>query len=274
MIELPEARVLAGQLNQTVQGKRITAATAAHTPHGFAFYHGDPGAYPALLNGKRIGLSKAYGGRVEIEIEDMRLSLFDGVNLRRLEPGQDRPQKHQLLIELDDGSALYCTVQMYGGMMAYPAGESLGFYGDVAREKPSPLTEAFDRAYFDRLFEDIKPLLSAKALLATEQRIPGLGNGTLQDILFRAGIHPKAKAQSLGEARRARLFDSVKNTLQEMADKGGRDTEKDLFGHPGGYKTALSAKTLSAPCPQCMGPITRQAYMGGNIYFCHHCQAL
>lgn|GEM_PF-2077218 len=30
-----------------------------------------------------------------------------------------------------------------------------------------------------------------KAFLATEQRIPGLGNGVLQDILWTARIHPK-----------------------------------------------------------------------------------
>jgi formamidopyrimidine-DNA glycosylase len=41
--------------------------------------------------------------------------------------------------------------------------------------------------------------LSAKAFLATEQRIPGLGNGVLQDILFTAGIHPKRKMAAISE---------------------------------------------------------------------------
>ena len=61
----------------------------------------------------------------------------------------------------------------------------------------SPLGDGFDAAYFDRLVAGAKPNLSAKAFLATEQRIPGLGNGVLQDILFNARIHPKRKMATL-----------------------------------------------------------------------------
>ena len=64
----------------------------------------------------------------------------------------------------------------------------------------------------------------------------------------------------------------MKTTLAAMAMGGGRDTEKDLFGKPGGYRSVLSAKTLAFPCPVCGGAITRKAYMGGNVYFCAACQ--
>ncbi len=40
--------------------------------------------------------------------------------------------------------------------------------------QPWPLTDAFDRAYFDTLLKPGTGWLSAKAFLATEQRIPGL----------------------------------------------------------------------------------------------------
>ncbi|KAA3404013.1 hypothetical protein F1904_12275, partial [Akkermansia muciniphila] len=45
-----------------------------------------------------------------------------------------------------------------------------------------------------------------------------------------------------------------------------------LYGNPGGYHSTLSQKTWKEPCPRCLGPITRQAYLGGNVYFCPHCQ--
>ncbi len=61
-------------------------------------------------------------------------------------------------------------------------------------EKPSPLSEKFDLEYFNSILSGTgTEKLSAKAVLATKQRIPGLGNGTLQDILFNAGIHPQKK---------------------------------------------------------------------------------
>lgn len=71
---------------------------------------------------------------------------------------------------------------------------------------------------------------SLKAFLATEQRIPGLGNGVLQDILYEAGMHPKRKLKSLSDTDIKTLYDSVKGTLKVMTDSGGRDTEKDLAG--------------------------------------------
>ena len=117
-----------------------------------------------------------------------------------------------------------------------------------------------------------KSTLSIKALLATEQRIPGLGNGALQDILFNACIHPKTKLEALSQAEKTSLFGSVKQTLLDMTFKGGRDTEKDLFGNAGGYPTILSSKTLDKPCPRCGVTIVRQAYLGGNVNFCPTCQ--
>lgn len=274
MLELPEAVVLARQLDETVTAKRIASVEVGHSPHGFAFFSGDTDLYTALLAGNAVEGARQYGGLAELCAGEARLLLGDGVNLRYLAPGDKRPERRQLLVEFTDGSALAGTVQMYGGMWAYPADTDENDYHQVAREKPSPLTEGFDEAYFDGIWRAAKPSLSAKALLATEQRIPGLGNGCLQDILFRAGIHPKRKLETMGEAERSALFHSVKETLREMAEQGGRDTEKDLFGAPGGYQTYLSAKTWKGVCPKCGGAITRQAYLGGNVYFCANCQRL
>lgn len=79
------------------------------------------------------------------------------------------------------------------------------------------------------------PELSAKALPATGQHIPGLGNGTLKDILFRADIHPKAKVSMLSHQTLRDLHKQIRDTLLEMTALGGRDTEKDLYGLPGLY---------------------------------------
>lgn len=57
-----------------------------------------------------------------------------------------------------------------------------------------------------------------------------------------------------------------------MTEAGGRDTERDLFGNPGGYKTALSANTVGAYCPACGENIKKEAYLGGSIYYCEGCQ--
>lgn len=274
VIELPEAAVLAQQVNQTLVGKRIKNVIAAHTPHKLAWYFGDPLEYRSLLTGKVISGAASYGGQVEITAGKAKLLFSDGVNLRYYDKGTKLPDKHQLLLEFDDGSSLVGWVQMYGGLSAFPEGKNDNKYYLMAKEKPSPLSGDFDENYFKSLFDEGTAKLSLKAFLATEQRIPGLGNGVLQDILFNAKMHPKKRGGTLSAADRQVLLDSIKNALWEMTAKGGRDTEIDLFGKAGAYKTKLSKKTAGQPCPVCRALIEKEAYMGGSIYYCVGCQKI
>lgn len=272
MLELPEAYNMAKQLDEILKGKTIFRTTADKSHHGFAWYFGEPSEYDALLEGKTITGATAYGGRPEIQAEDMILSFGDGVNIRYLKEGEKRPEKHQLLVEFTDGDAIVCTVQMYGGLWVFPEGSNQDFYYNIAKEKPSPLTDAFDEGYFMSLLTEDTVRLSAKAFLATEQRIPGLGNGVLQDILWKANIHPKRKMNTLSEEEISTMYRMIKETLKEMTDLGGRDTEKDLFAKQGGYVTVMSKKNQEGFCPACGGWIKRMAYMGGNVYVCETCQ--
>jgi formamidopyrimidine-DNA glycosylase len=272
MIELPEAAVAAGQLNAAAATKTIRRVIAAQSPHKFAWYSGDPAGYPALLAGKSLGTATGLGGMIEIQVDDVMLLFSDGVNLRYHQTAAEQPLKHQLLIEFEDGTALSATVAMYGGLACFPRGTNDNPYYQAARTKPSPLGDHFSSDYFAGLFHSECDKLSLKAFLATEQRIPGLGNGVLQDILYRARLHPKNKVGSLGESGKEALFGAIKTTLNDMLTEGGRDTERDLFGKIGGYRTRVSKNTAGQACPACGGIIQKQSYMGGSIYFCPSCQ--
>ncbi len=59
-----------------------------------------------------------------------------------------------------------------------------------------------------------------------------------------------------------------------MASQGGRDTELDLLGKPGGYQTILSKNTANKPCRVCGTIIRKEAYLGGSIYYCEKCQKI
>ncbi|OPX42621.1 formamidopyrimidine-DNA glycosylase [Ruminiclostridium hungatei] len=273
MIEIPEAIELSKQICENITGKEIINVTAAESPHKFAWYHGAPAGYHDLLSGKLMGTARGVGSMVEITAGDAVILFSEGVSLRFHGEGEKRPAKHQLMIEFEDFSALSASVQMYGGLFCFKAGDFDNKYYKIAREKPSPLSEQFNEEYFDGIISAPENAgLSAKALLAAEQRIPGLGNGVLQDVLFNSTIHPKRKVKSLGDSDREKLYKSLKNTLADMTFKGGRDTEKDLFGCYGGYKTILSKNTTGKPCPVCGELVKKEAYMGGSIYFCPGCQ--
>lgn len=275
MLEIPEAVVVAEQINATIKGKRINEVVAAASPHKFAWYYGEPAEYNALLRGRTLGCAYAYGGRIEIEAGDAALHFGDGAILHYYDKDENLPAKHQLLISFDDGSALVGTVAMYGGLWAFPVGAmDDNIYYIAAKEAVPPLSERFDFDYFLSLFDEKSVKMSAKAFLATQQRIPGLGNGVLQDILLNAKIHPKKKMSALSDAQKRGLFDTVKSTLSEMVAGGGRDTETDLFGNRGGYTTKLSKRNALSICPNCGGAVKKENYMGGSIYYCEQCQQL
>lgn len=273
MIELPEAVHLARQLTRTARGKEVRAVAAAHTDHAFAWYHGDPGGYDALLRGRTVEGAASHGGFVELDLGGARLLFAEGVGLRWHGPGEAAPPKHQLHVRFDDGSVLSATVRLYGGLWAFEVGGFDNPYYARAVTAPSPLTDAFDHGHFASLRSaPAAQKLSLKGLLATEQRIPGLGNGVLQDVLFAARLHPRRRVASLTEGEAAALFAAVKGTLADMAGRGGRDTEGDLFGRPGGYATVLSRRTLRTPCPRCGATIVKESFLGGAVYACPGCQ--
>jgi len=287
MIEIPESNTIAKQLSETIKGKKIVGVVTNNSPHKFAFFYGDPNEYSDILKGKVIGNTNAYGGQIEIlanenssnnekdkNKDDTIIVLGEDTQIRYIEKNKDIPEKNQLLIRFDDYSSLVCSARMYAQLHVTLSDGYNNEYYDVAKEKPSPLSDEFDMKYFEDLLDEVRPTASVKAFLATKQRIPGLGNGTLQDILFNAKIHPKTKIKKLSKEDKERLFNSVKNTLADMIKGSGRNTEKTLFGDFGEYGLILSNKTFKDPCPLCGSKIVKESYLGGTIYFCPVCQKL
>ena len=137
------------------------------------------------------------------------------------------------------------------------------------------MSDGFSPEYFLGLINaDSAQKKSAKAFLATEQTIPGLGNGVLQDILYHTHIHPKKKISGLTDKERENLFYQIKETMNDIYHLGGRSTESDLFGANGKYVACLSKDTAGMACPRCGETIAKENYLGGSIYYCRGCQPL
>ena len=178
----------------------------------------------------------------------MTLVFSDGLNLRFHSKNIPPPGKRQSFLKFNDETSMSASIAMYGGLLCTPKGKNDNPYYLIAKEKPSPLSDSFNLDYFLKLFTPKDQKLSLKAFLATNQRIPGLGNGVLKDILFNAEFHPRKKVVSLEENNKNGLFVALKDTLLKMLELGGRDTEKDIYGNSGGYSPILSKNTLSSQC--------------------------
>jgi formamidopyrimidine-DNA glycosylase len=231
--------------------------------------------YQEHVQGKTIEGATGFGSFVELSAGNIKILYNEGANLRFIEERNRIPKKHQLLFEFTYNTFLCASIQMYGGVGCFIDNELDNEYYKMAKEKPSPLTKEFDEKYFnDLLSDETVQKLNVKAFLATEQRIPGLGNGVLQDILYNAKLHPKVKVRSVSETQKSSLFTAMKTTLSDMVKGGGRDTEKDLFGQQGGYITKMSKNTVGSSCTLCGSSIKKASYMGGSIYFCEGCQSV
>jgi formamidopyrimidine-DNA glycosylase len=272
MIELSESLVLASQIRSTLIHKTIANVIVNASPHKFAFFSMDASRYPSLLIGKTITDANSYGGQIEIVLGDVCLYFGDGACPHYVPAGEILPEKHQLLLKFTDDGALYVSIAMYGMMYLLTKENRRSPIIDIAMKKPSPLSDEFDLDYFKSIIAACPDNLSVKAMLATEQRIPGLGNGCLQDILFFAKIHPKRKKNAIDEKQLTDIHSSIRTTLRKMVDQGGRATEKDLFGNNGGYTPILYSKTVGTACPACSTTIVKEPYLGGSITFCPHCQ--
>ena len=219
MIEIPESNTLANQMNETIKGKKVVSVIANNHPHKFAFLHEDGKEYNDFLKGKLVGETITYGGQIKTsmisestsqeknrgddEETEVIMVLSEDINVRYIGSGEEIPEKHQLLIKFEDFSAFVVSARMYAQIHVSLAKDYKNEYFDAAKEKPSPLSDDFDMNYFEKLLSEVRPTSSVKAFLATKQRIPGLGNGTLQDILFNAKINPRAKIKKLSEKNRA-----------------------------------------------------------------------
>lgn len=115
-----------------------------------------------------------------------------------------------------------------------------------------------------------------KSFLLDQDRIAGIGNFYVHDILFQARLHPLRPIQSLSPAEIAALAQAMRQRLQLSLEKGGFSYEKDLYGNPGGFgmEHLLIAYQESKPCPTCGSAIQKIKTGSTSGFICPQCQPL
>jgi formamidopyrimidine-DNA glycosylase len=270
MIELPEAMILIKQCNETLQGKVVEHVSVNSKPHKLAWFIDEGKDYQQLLKGKRFSYGVNFAGYVCLYFEDVQVIFHDGIHLQYFDTPVDH-NRHQMLISFSDQSCLMATVTMYGGLYVTKKDVVPTSYMKASIDSIDCFSSQFTYEYF---MSKANEKLSLKAFLATEQRFPGIGNGVIQDVLFKAGLHPKTKIRDCDDSQLRKLYEKLITTIREMVALGGRSNEKDLFGVSGGYEVLMTNIQLKNPCRNCSGNIVKENYMGGSIYFCPHCQPL
>jgi formamidopyrimidine-DNA glycosylase len=272
MIELPEARTLARQMRETLVGKTFsTIAVAADRPR-FLFVTND---FATRLAGRTIDGVTTKGKWIFSQLDDgetLTLGEFGG-RFRFHETGADLPAKTHVRLDFTDGSALTLAVQMWG-FLGVQTTDELAEHPYAGTLGPCPADQDFTLARWHEtldgyLKDENKPV---KAFLTHGANVCGIGNGYLQDILFRAHLSPRRKVGSLDASDREFLYEAIRSTVETAIALDGRDTELTLFGQPGRYVPLLDQRAKGLPCTRCGTPIERIQYLGGSCYVCPACQ--
>jgi formamidopyrimidine-DNA glycosylase len=274
MIEMPEAMTIARQMDETLTGKTFRHFDRGPLVHKFLWLNKSVEEYDAFLVGKQVTGARSYGRSIFLYVGETNLLCFAELGGRILyhQRGEDLPVKYHLRWDFTDNTSMNFNMQMWGFVGLLEKSElSSPRYADVG---VPPLSEDFTMDCFNQLLEVYpeKNQKGIKGFLVTSKYVFGIGNGYLQDILFRAKIHPKRKIPTLNDSERSGLYTAIQNTMEEAIRLNGRDEEHDLFDHPGGYSRLMGNQTVGTPCPVCGTKIEKIAYLGGACYLCPNCQ--
>ena len=276
-VELPEAHILAEQMNVALPGRRVNAVSLSDCEklQRMGFVNRDLGEFNWLI-GRAVEAAYSRGNTV-------RVSLDGGVNLLLapeyggvvlLHPaGEKVVGKRHLKVDFMDGSTLTARLTSMGLILAvkdHDLERSYMYRRDFLAGL-SPLEDEFTIGGFTGLISGVNRGLK-QVLVGKEAVLVGLSNSGFQDVIYRAGLHPRRRASSLSPEETARLFNAIRSLVDERLRLGGKDEWVDLYGRRGGYTPLMGPNMKNRACPACGSRIERIQHGGGTVYLCPVCQ--
>jgi formamidopyrimidine-DNA glycosylase len=300
MPELPDLVHIVKALGPEIEGRRIVGAkvknpivlrvlvpgsfpelVAGRTMRGLE-RHGpflrlrlEAGGEDASGLGARIGRNGGAVSQDQIQPErielDLVLHLMLAGRLRLAPPGGGPASKPlpstAFSLELEDGRILYYgDEKSMGKVYLCPAGS----FDSI----PGYLTQGVDVASPDFTFEVFSGLIAkkrcqARVFIMDQSSLSAIGNAYADEILFEAGIHPKAPCYALPPDRKRALYDAVVSVLAwgiDEVEKAGSPLEDKVRGH------MRVRGRAGEKCPRCGATIRKAGVLGFDSFFCPVCQ--
>jgi len=277
-IELPEAQILAMQMNKELTGKRVKTYSLQDCERlqRIGFVNKDIRAFDQLVNRKvETVISRGNAIRVKLDNEmNLILSPEYGGEIFYHTNATATPEKFHLRIDFNDDTALTVRLTSMGGIHVMQNSDLMNSYifkRDFNPNVLSPADKEFTFERFSKLLVDNNRALKS-VLVGKDAVVVGLSNSAFQDILYRSKLHPKRKASELSAGEQRALFDAVRNVLQERIRLGGKDQFLDLHGKQGGYTPAMGPNMKQQNCPTCGTLIEKLSIGGGQVFLCPKCQ--
>lgn len=165
----------------------------------------------------------------------------------------------RVAFELDDGQVRYRDMRKLQGLRLAEDEDALqGILRGQGRD-----ALAMSRADIDELLRGSGRRL--KALLSDQSAVAGLGNLTIDEILWRARLFPVRKASELASDERGRFFAEMRRVLDESVAAGHVPPHAS-------WLTGARDDAPDAPCPRCGAGLAKERMGGRSTVYCPRCQ--
>ena len=273
MPELPEVETVARGLRTSLVGRTIVGAEvrwprSVIPPNPVAFIHRltDQTVTDVGRRGKWVVIALDGGDALLVHLRmSGRLVLESAACL------DDRHLR--VLLFLDDGQRLRFSDQRKFGRLVLTA-DPQEVLGDLG---PEPLGDDLTPERLGEMLARrrgrIKPLLLNQRFLA------GLGNIYVDEALWRAGVHPLRRADTLTPTEVQRLHRAIRSVLQAAIASGGTTlpdrTYQQADGRAGEFARRLAVYGRAGqPCSRCGATVERIRVGQRGTHFCSRCQPL
>lgn len=275
MPELPEVETVKRTLEEKIVGCKLLGLEV-YLPK--VVKAGEANDLAGAITGKRVIRMGRRGKYLLVYLED---NLVLVVHLRMTgqlvhSASEQELAKHtHVVFNLDNGHQLrFIDQRQFGRIYLMPA-NALDMLSGLKNMGLEPFDPDFTKEYFKKELRNRRTRI--KPLLLDQTFVAGIGNIYADEALHRALIHPERPAFTLTSREAARLYQAIKDVLEEgIANRGTSIKDYvDGEGRSGENQHRLRVYGKEGqPCPKCKKPIQRIKVGGRSSYFCAKCQKI
>lgn len=254
MPELPEAETIVRSLRTPLTGRRIASAE-------FLSRRVSRDS-PERLVGRTVADVRRYGKQIVVALDGLNVLVKLGMTGSLLWNSEPGPYT-RAVIESDGGRLCFDDIRQFGSLSLLD--------GEPDTLGPDPL-ETGPEEFVARLRSRDR---AVKPLLLDQSFLRGIGNIYADEALFRAGLHPEARARRLTNERALELREAIVRLLTEAIEHRGSSISDyvDAAGEKGGFQKLHRVYGREGePCVVCGSPVRRIVLAQRGTHFCPACQ--
>src|SRR5215471_11726816 len=269
MPELPEVETIANGLDKRVAGDRIESVWLGSKKEPLK---SPAAAIARTLEGARVERVRRVGKHIVFDLrgngrgQPSQWIVHLGMTGRMLVAAAETElAKHtHLVARMTSGCELRFVDPRRFGRLEVREAEFTG---------PGAEPLEIGREDFAKLFH--RRTAPIKALLLNQTLLHGVGNIYADESLFRAGVRPRRRANSLTRAELSALRKSLREVLKEAIAAGGSSVSDyvDADGEPGFFQLQHRVYGREGqPCLVCKSKIKKIIVAGRGTHYCPRCQ--